>query len=427
MSASPLARPCARPRPPFAAAALACAFALCAASVAAGQPPRVLTLDEAVSAALARHASIAAARLDVTAAEALTREASRRPPLTFSAQAENFGGTGAGNSLETTAELGWKLELGGDRAARRAAAIAGGDVARATLAERARGLRAEVTSDFARAWAAQERWLALAEAAADAAASVEVARERLRAGAAPSLEVARSESEAARARAELARAGAALESARRALAARWRDEVPAFDSLALASPETADTPPADVPATHPVLASAEAAQRAAEADARSARARRMPDLDRGVGARRFREDGATGLVAGLSLPFGEVGAGEAAAARARATRAALERDAAARTLRTEAGNAAANLQGALAAWRELSRIAAPRAEEALELLRSGYRAGRFGYVDLAEARRAALESRIAVIEAAADVWRAHAELERLTGSAPPDGAMEDSR
>lgn len=424
MFATPLAaRPRARrPLAPVLACALAAALAAVPpASAAPPAPAAVLTLDAALERALERHPSIAGARLEADAAGALAREAARRPPLRLEAEAENWGMPDGSPALETTASLGWTLELGGDRAARRAAADARAGAARAGLGIATRELRAAVTADFTGAWAAQERHAVLREAAADAAAAIEAARERLRAGAAPAVEVARAESDAARARAELARAAAANEAARRTLAARWGDEAAGFDSLALGAPDEAPVPAARAGDAHPALAREAAAQREAEAEAASARARRMPDLDVALGARRFREDGATGFVAALALPLGATGAGEAQAARARAERAALDRRAAARALRVEAGNAAAALEGALAAWRELSRTAAPRAGEALALLGAGYRSGRFSYVDLVEGRRAALESRLAVIDAAAEAWRARAELERFAGAGSPDG------
>ena len=61
------------------------------------------------------------------------------------------------------------------------------------------------------------------------------------------------------------------------------------------------------------------------------------------------------------------------------------------------------------------------------LLSAGYRSGRLRYVDMADGRRAALEARLAVIDAAADVWRARAELERFVGTTPQAPAKESGR
>jgi len=409
--------------PPALACALAASLAAAPSACAAASPSEpsppalsgVVTLDQARATALAHHPSLQGARLGVEAAAASARDAVRRPPFRIEAEAENWGMNGGPPTLESTASIGWTLELGGDRAARRTAAGAALTLAHAEAGLARLDVGATVTTAFADAWEAQERHAALGEAAADAAVAVEAARERLRAGASPAVEVARAESDAARARAELARAAAERDAARRALAATWGDESVGFDSLALDAPDVPPTPAAGVPAAHPVLARGEAARHVAEAEAGLARASRVPDLEVRLGARRFHAEGSTGLVAAVAMPLGAGGPGAIEAARAHAARTALQQRTEGRTLRTEARTAGIVLEGTLAAWRELSNTAAPRAGEALALLTAGYRAGRYGYVDLVEGRRAALESRLAVIAAAADAWRARAELERWTG------------
>lgn len=404
----------------------AAALAGVLAALPAAAAPRVLTLDAAVRAALERGPAVATAQLDVTAADALATEASRRPPLRVELDAENWGGSEGNRLLETTAGLGWTVELGGDRGARRAGAAASSEAARASQELARRDARAAVSADFVTAWVAQERRALLREARADAASAIDAARERLRAGAAPAVEVARAESEAARAGARVVLAEAEFAGAVRALAGHWAADSAAFNSLSLGAPDEAAAPAAAA-AAHPDVARAAAGEHEAEAAVRAAGARHTPDLDVLLGVRRFRELGVTGYVASLSVPLGATGGGELAAARARREQAALERASAERRLRSGAADAAARLAAALAAWRELSGTAAPRADEALALLRAGYRAGRFGYADLAEGRRAALEAREGVIDAAAAVWRARVELERYSGATPANGDGEVTR
>jgi outer membrane protein TolC len=48
---------------------------------------------------------------------------------------------------------------------------------------------------------------------------------------------------------------------------------------------------------------------------------------------------------------------------------------------------------------------------------NAYRAGRLGYLDIQEGQRALLEIELMRIETLAEVWRARAELDRLTGGA----------
>jgi outer membrane protein, heavy metal efflux system len=408
-------------------AAAVLAGLLASQSAAAAGPPRVLSLDAAVRSALAAGPAVSGARLGVTAADALARDAARRPPARFELDAENWGSPAGGPALETTAALGWTLELGGDRGARRAAAAAGSDAARATHALARREARAAVSADFVSAWEAQERLALLRETHAAAVLTVAAARERLRAGAAPAVEVARAESEAARAAARVTLAAADLAGSFRALAANWGADSAGFDSLTLEPPAAAAVPVPGAAAAHPDAMLAVAGEREAAAAVSAAGARRMPDVDVLLGVRRFGGERMTGYVASLAVPIGAVGGGEKDAALARRERAALERAAAERRLRAGADVAATRLAAALEAWRALSDTAAPRAEEALELLLAGYRAGRFGWTDLAEGRRAAFEAREALIEAAAGVWRARVELERWTGEKPAAGEGEVTR
>lgn len=399
------------------------ALAAAARAGAAEAPPGTLTLDAAIARALAHDPAIAAARHDVRAAASGVRVAERRPPARIAVDLENWGGPERAPGVEVTAGLGWTLELGGDRAARRAGAGALAEGADAALAQARRDVRASVTADFVAAWAARER-VAVLEAARDQAlAAARAARERLREGASPAVEVARAESEVARAEAQLVLERGAAAAAAGALALHWPGQEPAGDSLELPEPSLAAVAAPRADGTLPGLAVAVAGERGAAAELRGAVARRVPDLDVSLGVRRFADERASGFVAGFSLPLGAGSPAEVDAARARLARATLERETVTRRARADARAAAARLEAALAAWRHLDGVAGPRAGEALELLVAGYRAGRFGYVDLVEGRRAALAAREARIEAAAAVWRARAELERLTGApeARPNG------
>lgn len=414
------ARPCVRRSSRLAPAV---AFAALLLAPPAQGAPVVLTLEAAQRAALERGPAVAAARLEARAAGALARDAARRAPLRVELEAENWGGDAA-DAFEATAALGWTLERGGDRAARVAGADATAAAAEAASAATAHDVRAAAGEAFVAAWAAQERLALLREARADALAAVDAARERLRAGAAPAVEVARAEGEAAGASARVTLAAAAARAAARALAAHWDADTAAFDSLALAAPAAAPVAAPSAEA-HPDVRAALAGEREAEAALRAARARRVADLDVRLGVRRFREGPATGFVAAVALPLAASGEGELAAARARRERAVRARATTALRLRGAAVTAAERHAAALAAWRTLAEAGAPRAGEALALLTAGYRAGRYGWADLAEGRRAALDAREAVIEAAAEAWRARLELERWTGVTP--AAQEETR
>jgi cobalt-zinc-cadmium efflux system outer membrane protein len=89
---------------------------------AQGAPaPDSLTLSEALARARSASPAVRAARLEADARRALVRQAARRPNPTLSADLENVGAE-LDEGVPVTVRLAHTLELGGDRAARRALA-----------------------------------------------------------------------------------------------------------------------------------------------------------------------------------------------------------------------------------------------------------------------------------------------------------------
>ncbi|MGA0605273.1 TolC family protein [Phenylobacterium sp. VNQ135] len=408
-------------RPPLAVLLILASFGGASAAVAGPAPPFTALLAQAQASA----PRLAEARANVARAEGLARQAGAIPNPTLGLEIENFSGSGPfrGTSLsETTATLGQTLELGGKRSARAAAGRAEVEAARA----QARRAEAEYAFDLAAAYAeaeASDRRLQLAreglglteEDARIASALVDAGRE-----------------------AELRRlqAQAAVQSARAAVDQAQAARAAAFGNLtALAgapAPITSipvsllDTTAPLFPDTNPA-ATATAAFVAAQAEREAAarrlrveRRRAMPDVTVSVGVRRFEEDDATALVAGVSVPLplfdqnrGNIAAARAeeAAAEARLNAARLEAEAAIRT-----GTARAAAAGSrLAAARDGERTAG----EAYRLFRIGYEAGKLPLAELVAARRALAEAREQSIAAAVERISAQAAQARLTGAVTP--------
>lgn len=402
---------------------------LLASPAAAQSPPRTLTLADALARAASQHPSLRAAGLASDAARHRALDADRRPAPRLEAALDNWGGSLGTAQAEATLQLTQTLERGGDRAAR--AAVAAADVALAD-ADRALALRAvqaDATAAFVSAWLAHERRRQLAESASIAADALAAAGARVREGAASPVERLRAESALALTQAEHARSAAEVAAADRALALHWAAPEADFDSLALPQPST--PLPADSAAwfaslaAHPEVAAAAARVRAAQAGALAARAAGTADVDASVGARHLRESEGTGFVAGVSLPlpFGNRQQGARAAAGADASRAQLEQSAAQARLASELRSAIERWRAASAALRPLAERVLPAADEALALVRAGYRAGRWGYADLADASRAALDARRAWLDATGEAWRAKADVMRLTGGDAAKGEV----
>ncbi len=394
---------------------------LATSSGSAPVPSGPLTLAGARRLALQYNPSLASFAWRVRASVALTADAARRPNPVAEATVENLGGgAGAGRS-EVTLSVEQTLELGGDRAARADVAGAGVTLAARELEVEQRGVLARVTDIFVSAWWAQERLARLVETASLAVEGVAAATERVHAGGSPPLERVRAETNLALRQSERRRAEAVLAVTRQRLALEVGAGAVSFGPLVLDLEPLAVLPDVErlvarlAPSPEARRAEAEVALERARVGA--AQAERTPDLSVHAGARRLQELGATGLVAGVSLPVrlwnadrGRLRAAEAelagAAARSRTVRRRLEQEL--RAAHTELVAAADAIDTARAQ-------VLPSAREALSLLRAGYRAGRFSYLELLDGQRAALEAELLVLDSTRDGWAARAVLERVLG------------
>jgi len=386
--------------------------------------PRVLTLEDALDLALHSNPALGVAAWDVKVSESLRLDAGRRPNPLLAFESENWGGDLGSASPELTLTVEQPIELGGDRGARVTLADAEIAEARADLLVARRDVAEAVTDAFLAAWIAQERLGQLRAARKISSEAVASAGERFKAGAAPAMERIRAEGNLAITEARIDVAEPALRSARRALAGYWAASEAAFDSLLLPSPNLSPPPdPDSVLVTlgqHPELLRAAAEVRAADAGIETVRADRVPNMGALIGVRHLPDPGGTGFVGGISvpLPVWNSQSGSLAAAEARRQRAQYLANSTERRLESEVRSRVEGLAAAVAAYRRLESRAAPAAAEALAFVQSNYRGGRLSYIELLEAQRALLETRLAVVEAAAEVWRARAGLERLTGAVP---------
>jgi cobalt-zinc-cadmium efflux system outer membrane protein len=400
-------------------AVVAVAYPAPRAASAADKEP--LTLEAALRHTRASNPVVATSRLSVRAASGRARDAGRRPNPELVGSAENFGGGRGGTLLETSVALSQRFEIGGDQSARAGLAATETVLARSE-ASRIDLDQAGVTLDrFLAAWSLQQRAVLLGLAVDHAREAVAAADERHRAGAAPEFERVRAQTYLATRELERSRAIAGLVVAKRRLALQWNGSVDDADSIALGEP---DSTALAAPATflerlvdHPAAASAEAAARASAWRLRAARGARVPDLTFAAGVRRLTEPGATAFTLEMSVPLPIWNAGGGAVMAAEAEREAAETMAAAvkaelvERLRT----AHDDLRAAWSAHRAARDAVGPGAEEALRLMRDSYRAGRLGYVDILEGQRSVLDANLLIVETHAEVWRARANFDQLTG------------
>jgi outer membrane protein, heavy metal efflux system len=393
----------------------------------AGAPLSELTLDQARRLAEEASPEIAAARAALRAAEGRVRQAGAFPNPVLSYNREQTSGDGVEASQDIVG-VEQSLEIGGQRGARRAAM----EQLRAASESRLQAARAqvafEVTRAYAQAIATDQRAALTGQAAQVFGDAGRVGRERLAAGDISGYEHRRIRLEAARYAALQIEAELERTRSRRALTALLSSSDRPFhlqtlvlsDSLRVARlPVSVDSLVALAQARRPELLASVREADAARAEARLARAERIPTPTLAGGYKHERASGASlgGFAAQLSLPLplwdrrgGAVQAADAEAERRTTDIAALRR-------RTELEvREAYDSYEALA--RQLLSLAARVQEDArpgLRAARTAYREGETSLIEWLDAVRAFHEAESSYAELSLEHIVQRAALERLTG------------
>lgn len=391
-------------------------------TVPEGEASGELTLEQALSLATGRNPEIAAAESEVRAREGRLLQAGTRPNPELSGTTENLGGEVAKTGgVQSTLQLGQRLELGGDRAARTAAAMATRDLGRWDLESRRLEVVARVTRAFIDVLSAQRR-LELATDTVRLAEEVSsTVAARVEAGKVSPIEETRADVALATERIERERAAVDLLGARSRLAATWGSTTPRFDRVAGDLDAIPDLPSLESVAAqverNPEVArwTAEIAER--EALLRVERARAVPDVTVGGGYRYF-ELGTSAFVATVAvpLPLFDRNRGAQIEARERIAKAQEERRSAIVRLRQLVDEAHASLARAQGEVRSLREQVVPGAESVYEAVSEGYRLGKFGYMEVLDARRTLAAVRAQLVRAQTELQRAFADLQRLTAA-----------
>jgi cobalt-zinc-cadmium efflux system outer membrane protein len=386
-----------------------------------------LTLTEALAITLANNPELAAARAAVAASEADARQAGSFVNPELSLEVENFAGSeelSDFDGAETTLRLDQTIELGGKRAQRRAS----GSAAQAVAVQQQHLTRAELYARTVEAFmgvlAAQERWQ-LAEIRLQLATKTFAGIEaQIEAGKSPTIAGIRSRPLLIEAGLELDRASGELHAARQTMAsllgvADAASLVAQGDLAALPEVPEPDAVESTIPAA-PQLALAAAARDQAAQELAGEKLRAIPDVTLGLGVRRFEEGDEHALVAGLSVPlplFDRNRNGIAAAvARLEQARSAVRNT----QLSTRAALAQAvqELRASRDEARALQDELLPAAQQSFAAVEHGYRAGKFGLLDLLDTQRQLSEVQSRLLSAQVDCHVAAARLDALLGRLP---------
>ncbi|MFA6174364.1 MAG: TolC family protein [Kiritimatiellales bacterium] len=385
----------------------------------------VLELRHVLELALMNSPSLTASSHGVKAAEGNARQAGALPNPRLELEASEFGGSGSRTgygAAETSVQLSQLVEMGGKRGKRQRAAQA---EARLTgweyEADRLEVL-AQTKKAFVDVLLAQER-LTLADSLLAVAEDVrKAAAHRVSAGKVAPLEETKAGVELAAARMARDRAKRELDTARKRLAASWGGTMPMFTEAAGDLSVVADIPSMEqlyaqldntpeIARGHDVLASGRESLALAKAG-------RIPDIEVSAGISRFEDDGSTAGIVGLSipLPLFDRNAGGIFAAKHQALRAEYEQRAISLGVKTDLAEAYNRLETARAEALTIKSELLPGAQQAFDTAQIGYRAGKYGYLEVLDTQRTLSEAKIGYLEVLADYHKAAADVERLTGT-----------
>ena len=256
---------------------------------------------------------------------------------------------------------------------------------------------------------------------------------RVEAGKVSPIEETRSDVLVASERLELLRAEQRLGEARRRLAATWGADEATFDAAAGDLHAAAEFPPFDTLRArldqHPELVRAAAVVAEREAVVRLEEARAIPDVTASAGFRRFSSPSDGAFVGGVTIPLPLFDRNRAAIAEtrlrvsqskedARVVRVALERDLAdAYRAYETAKQEVSTLQGSIV----------PAAQSVFDAISEGYRLGKFGYLEVLDARRTLTSARLQLARAQGQLHLAAALVDQLTASPANDITKGEQR
>lgn len=384
-----------------------------------------LTFSDALSKALLENPRLQSYGWQVRIKEAERIQASLLPNPQLNGEMENFGGTDrfeGFNNREITIRLGQKILLGADRLKRKRLAgydkkLAGWDYEAQRLDVLTGVTKAYISAlEAQRQWHQQQALVALAEELYHSISA------QVKAGKVSKIAQTRAGVELSQGRIDLENAHNTFETARSNLASFWGSDEPAFEGLAgtLAS---ADSLPAYQSLVQYIARNPDIGRWATEMQQRESRlalerTKGIPNPTISGGYKRFEDVGAEAAVVGISipLPFFDRNQGSIKAAKYEINRGKFQWQAAVTEVTRALQEAYNRLQASYREVQQLQNEVLPGAQSAFDGIQTGYRQGKFDYLEVLDAQRTLFTSRTRYIQALAEYNRAVAEVERLIGT-----------
>lgn len=392
-------------------------------SVEAEGPKGSITLNDAIALALIKNPELSAFSIERRAAEARAIQSGLLPNPELSAVVENIGGAKeVTGGIQTTIQLSQLIEIGGKRSARARVASLSQDLAERDYERKRVEILTEVSKAFIRALSAQQKFALAGEMVALAEEVANTVSERVSAGKVSPIEETKARVALSSATVEHERAGLELEAARKRLSSLWGDKKPHFEKVA----GDLDAQILPVPAFERIASqltmNPDLVRSATEISRRKAavdmeKAKTLPDISVSAGYRRFSEFDENSVIFGVSVPIPlfDRNQGGLLESRLLLTKAEEERRAAEARAQSGLGEAHKALSIAYAEAMAFKEKTLPLAQSAFEGTNEGYRAGKFGYLDILDAQRTLFDVRLQYLRALTEYHLAVADVEQLTG------------
>lgn len=404
-------------------------------------PTDSVSLSEAVALALLHSPALASFAWETRAREARVVQAGRLPNPVLGALMEDIGASSPGGTAatpqtvqpQTTLQLSQLIELGGKRTARREFAARTRDLAAWDYEAARIQVLTRVTHDFIDVLAAQEMVTLNARTSQLVTQMQQSVAARVEAGVVSPIEETRANVALALVQVESNRAVRGLEATRRRLATNWGLSNAVFPGGTGNLEVVSALPPMTALMTrlseNPDIArwATEILQR--EAAVSAARATRIPDVTFTAGYRRLSDIQATAFLFGASfpLPLFDNNGGTVREARSMLAKAYEEARAAEAQVSGRLTEAYRTLAVAHDEVGTLRTTVLPGSRETFEAVTEGYRAGKFGFLDVLDAQRTLIAAEGQYLRALADYHKAVADVERLIGAPLTDAGNMSTR
>ena len=395
--------------------------------------PNAITLQQAVSRALANNPGINAARIDVDIEQARRQSGALPTPFRLDAEIENFGGTdnvSGVDSAETTLQVSKVLELGDKQQYRADLGDARVSLAQVESTFRELELAAEVSRKFAALLKTQSQIELVAESVEIRNRTLQIVQRRVAVGRASEAE--QSSAAVALSRTKLIgdRLQYEMAAARVVLSALWGSTTPDFT---LVAGDINSLPPIPAYAVfqarvtdNPDLRRIASNSRILNAQRQLAQSRRRPDLELSAGVRHLAATDDMAMVVSLSMPFGSSSRAESFVSTAdmEIAKSPVTQNQRQLGVQTVLFGLYQTLLSRRSELDTLRNEIISESENAVQFYERGFELGSNSLLELTAAQERLLSLRSEALDAAASFHLTLIEIESLLGSTRPGGALK---